>query len=403
MREEVQRIIKLVQEGKISSEDAADLIDAFASAEAQKPPQEEPPTPPDSKEGAQTRYEERFRAFVATMEKFGKEASGSVKWDEIARRVREGTLKGVDVIVSGLDEVAKGRVNFNNLFGIHEIKEVTLPLAVPEGKVLRIENPAGNLRVTGGATAGSVTAKARFRGVTQDDARQKSANYTLIIEESDHNVVIRQPDVSGLSVDVDVQLAGSAILEVRCDSGDVTVINTKAGARLTTKHGDIHVKGLDGLVEINGTAGDIMIEETQATLLTAESKAGNITLRAVSGTVNVRTTSGNVTARECKGKLYTFEAVSGNVSVDLSEPVAGKVDIRTVSGNAQISIVDGSDCRVSLSTLRGTAESDISLADEARTEQRITGRLGSGSGTLDVSAVSGDIYLKLRDQISSEP
>jgi len=280
---------------------------------------------------------------------------------------------------------------------------VVLPLSVPEGKVLRIDNPAGNVRITGGVGAGSLTARARFRGVTQEDAKLKASAYTLITEESDHQVLVRQPDVSGLSVDVDIELGTRANLEIRCESGDVTVANTRAGARLFTKHGDIVVSGLEGLVEINGTAGNISIQDTQATLLTAESKAGNVSLTGVSGTVSVRTASGNVSIRDCKGKIYTVEAVSGDVSIDLSEPVAGKVDIRTVSGNAQISIVDGSDCRVSLSTLRGTAESDISLSDEARSEQRITGRLGGGSGTLDVSAVSGDIYLKLRDQISSEP
>jgi len=406
MREEVERIIKLVQEGKLSSEDAADLIDAFASTEAPKPPQDTPPQeapPPPPTDPCSSNYEARFRAFVGTVEKFGKEASGSVKWGDFAKQVRDGTAKGVDVLLSGLEEVAKGRINFNNLFGIHEIKEVVLPLSVPEGKVLRIDNPAGNVRITGGVGAGSLTARARFRGVTQEDAKLKASAYTLITEESDHQVLVRQPDVSGLSVDVDIELGTRANLEIRCESGDVTVANTRAGARLFTKHGDIVVSGLEGLVEINGTAGNISIQDTQATLLTAESKAGNVSLTGVSGTVSVRTASGNVSIRDCKGKIYTVEAVSGDVSIDLSEPVAGKVDIRTVSGNAQISIVDGSDCRVSLSTLRGTAESDISLSDEARSEQRITGRLGGGSGTLDVSAVSGDIYLKLRDQISSEP
>lgn len=409
MREEVERIIKLVKDGKLSPEDAADLIDAFHAADNQAKEADEPqaaatgagtPPPPPPPPGAGS-AKDPFRAFVETMEKFGKDASESVKWDEVAQQVREGTRKGVEVLRSGLEEVAKGRISFTNLFSLQESKEVSLPLAVPAGKVLRVENLAGNVKIVGGFDVGTVTAHARFRGLTVEEARAKAAEYTLILEESDHQVLVRQPDVSGLSVEIEIQMAGTGPVEVRCDSGDVSVLDTKGGARIQTRAGDIHLRGLEGLIEINADSGDVSVEDSTVTGLTLEGKAGDVTLKNVRGNVNVRAASGDVTARECSGKVFSVEAVSGDLLIDLSEPITGNIDLRTVSGDANVSIVDGSDCRVSVSTLRGSASCEIELEDRAASEQRVTGRLGSGNGVLNVSAVSGDIHLKLRDQVSS--
>jgi DUF4097 and DUF4098 domain-containing protein YvlB len=97
----------------------------------------------------------------------------------------------------------------------------------------------------------------------------------------------------------------------------------------------------------------------------------------------------------------SFETASGNVTVDLDEAITGTLNVRTVDGNAMASIPDGSDCRVSLSTLRGSVHTSFALEDEARADSRVTGRLGAGSGTLDISAVTGNITLELRDQTNA--
>ena len=117
---------------------------------------------------------------------------------------------------------------------------------------------------------------------------------------------------------------------------------------------------------------------------------------ASSTSPNARTSAGNVSLEECAGKTLSVESVSGDVSVDIVEPVSGAVNLRTVSGNARVAMGSG-DCRVSLSTLRGAVSCDLQLQDEARAAQRVTGKLGDGSGTLDVSAVTGNISVVSRD------
>ena len=92
-----------------------------------------------------------------------------------------------------------------------------------------------------------------------------------------------------------------------------------------------------------------------------------------------------------------MEATYGNVTVDLDEPLNGTLNVRTVNGDATVSVPDGCDCRVKLSTIRGEVHCGFDLIDEAREESRVTGALGTGNGTLDVSAVTGNVSLDLRD------
>lgn len=399
MREEVKRILQMVKEGKLSPEDAAELIEAFEAGEAadagEKKSEPTGSTPPPPPPPPADDYKDPFKSFIETIERIGKEATDSVNWQDVGRHVRDSARKGVEALKTGVDQVAKGKVAFP-WGAMQESREVSLPLTVPAGKTLRVDNACGDVKICGGFDRGTATARARFRAGSPEEARAKADAYTLIIEESDHMVLIRQPDVSGLSVDVEVQMPGTGAVEVKCTSGNVTLLDTGGPARIDGISGNVQAKGLNGPVEIAASSGNVLMEDVTTPSLTLENKAGNVTLRKVKGNVNARTASGNMLLEDCSGRTMSIESVSGDVSVDLTQAISGTVSVRTVSGNARVSVEDGSDCRVSLSTLRGAVDCDLELQDEASTAQRVTGRLGDGAGTLDVSAVTGNISVGQR-------
>jgi hypothetical protein len=398
VRDEVKRILKLVQEGKLSADDAYDLIEAFESSpddeSAHVEEGETPPPPPRADPGSEPNYSQKdpLKSLVEAIEKLGKEAANAVNWQEVAKQARESAHKASETIKTGFETVKKG--GGFAFFGVGETREVSLPLAIPDGKLLRIENPCGDIKITGGFDLGTVTAFAKFRG-TGEDAKAKADRYTLVIEESDAAVVIRQPDVTGLSVDLDIHVSGTPQVEIRSESGDVQIIDSKAGCRIQTKSGDVSIKGLNGQVEISAQSGNLTVEDTTTTSMQVDNKSGDIVLRRVSGSANVRTTSGDIKIRDCDLKTLAVDGVSGDVDVDLRAPITGAVSIRTVSGNTLIAVPDGSDCRVGLKTLRGHTACAIPLVDEARLEGQVTGKLGEGKGTLDVSAVTGNITVEM--------
>ena len=151
------------------------------------------------------------------------------------------------------------------------------------------------------------------------------------------------------------------------------------------------------MIEIGSESGDISIEDSIAPQVTIENKSGDLSLNQVRGNLNVRTASGDVRVSGGAGKVVAIESVSGNTHFDTTEPAIGTLNVRTVSGDVKVRIPDGVDCRVNLSTMRGEVSSTVSLVDEMKAEHRVSGRLGEGTGTIDVSAITGDVVLEFHD------
>lgn len=211
MRDEVRRILKLVQEGKLSSEDAAELIEAFEEpgpASEEEKGEESPEASADS-EAERTPWAQ----LVEAIERLGREVATGVDWKHVAEQARSSARKGVDAIRVGVERIRAQ--DFDLPWNSNaEVKEVDLPLSLPQGKTLKIVNPCGRIKVEGGHPVGSVKAKAKIRAASQDDARQRAELYTLTLEESDRAVLIRQPDLSGLEVELTILL----------DTGDVEIV-----------------------------------------------------------------------------------------------------------------------------------------------------------------------------------
>lgn len=408
MKEETRRIMKLVEEGKLSADDAAELIEAFESApreEADDEPRAE--TAEDARvDGDETAEEEvkataedkskdPFASVIEAIEKIGKEVANGVNWSEIAAQIKEGTKKGVEAIKHAAEQATHGKTWV--FFGTAEQKHVELPFDITAGKTLRIENASGDVKVFGGAASAILIANATIRGKDSEDAKEKASTYTPVIEESDHSVVIRQPDVSGMNVDIEVRIPTGVQVDVRCESGDISVDATQSGVRIDGKSGDIRLTGLDGSIDVDTSSGDVWISDSKSTSLSLEGKSGDVKIEKVKGNISIRTSAGDVHLTEVAGRTISIEAVSGDVHLDVNEPVEGSINIRTVNGNTRVGIPDGSDCRVALSTLRGAVHTELFLKDEARLEQRITGILGEGTGAVDISAVNGDVMLAMHD------
>lgn len=429
MKEEIKRIMKLVQEGKLSPEDAAELIDAFNAApegeetegqrdqgtkgqrdqgtkgqgdqgtegqrdEGAGSASDGPPPPPP---GA---VKDPFKGFVDWVEDLTKDVRTNVNWQDVSKQVREHTKKGVEGMKISFEHLKKGRYNFP-WFGTYETREIQLPLVVPEGKVLKIENPCGDVRITGGHERGQVNATVRIRGGDEEEARENADAFTIVVEETEYEVRLRQHDVPDVTIDFDIMLAGPAAVDVKVDSGDLNVADTGGACKVHSNAGDVDLRGLDGAVDIVNNAGDVRVSDSKVTSLTLEGKAGDVHLSRIQGNINARSAAGDITVRECSGKTISVESISGDVHLDLIEPITGNVNVRTVNGDTHVAIADGSDCRVSLSTLRGNVHCDVVLTDEAKMEQHITGRLGDGTGSLDISAVNGDVTMQIREHMAT--
>lgn len=416
MKQEIQRIMQLVKDGKLSPEDAAELIEAFQEAPNEdldpdpttqsQTYQEQTTAQTTNHDSSQTKQSKSdndpFAKLVESIEKITKDVSKNVDWKSVAGSVREGVSKGVEAIKSAAEEAAKGKGPFGAVFGSQIHRTVELPLHIPQHKVFRIEGHAGDVRIEGGYPVGSVKIEASFKAYSDEEARAIADRYTPILEESEDAVTLRQPDPEGTIADVTVKLPTGTPVVAKLASGDFETTATQASVKLESASGDTRVREAKGVVEIRTASGDVKISQSAAAV-TVETKSGDVILDHVDGSANLRTSSGDITLYNHKGRTLAVDAASGSITADLLEPVEGSLAIRTVSGDITLHLPDGSDARVNISTLRGTVECKLPLQDAAIEHAKAQGRLGSGNGTFDVSAVNGDIFVALRDATAHPP
>ncbi len=401
MKEEYRRIMKMVQDGKISAEDAAELIEAFHDAPAEPEPaaagatQSEPTHEPKSKEDV-------FAKIISQFDQLTKDVAKNVNWQDLNSQLRTGVSKSAEIIKETIDQASKGRKGWGVFFGQSTAKTVDLPLTIDSSKILMLEGVSGDIFVEGGYENASVHIEAVFRAYSEDEAREIAERYTPILEESDHFVTLKHSETDHLSADVTVRLPFGVAVEIKSVSGSVEIKNTHAGARIQGTSGDLNLTGLTGVVDVNLTSGLIRVSDSKTSMTQIESKSGDIRLTDVDGGITVRSSSGDIRMFRCSGRNISAEAASGDVSLDLILPVAGTVNVRTVSGDVLLEIADGSDCRVNLNTIRGQVSSSLILQDESRDNLSLRGKLGDGSGTLDASVVNGSIHLGLRDSTEAK-
>jgi hypothetical protein len=230
---------------------------------------------------------------------------------------------------------------------------------------------------------------------------------------------------------------GPAALEVNRISGPPLYVELEDGD-LTVKHGE-NVKGLgglvswltrgarqevelsvsvppDALVEINVVSGPVVLSNFHERV-SVKGVSGEITLAGVYGPTSITTVSGPVTVEQATDDLKVravsgpitviagaggeidLNTVAGTITVDLEEPVPGRVHATCVSGSLTVRLPHDPDVEVDLTSTSGRATSDFAEIDRRRQpgSSRLTGVIGTGEARLTGHTVSGSITLLRRE------
>lgn len=409
MKDEYVRIMKLVKEGKLSPEDAAELMEAFRDAPDEPEETEEPVAAGvgggQESAAAEGKREAKpgdpFSSLIGAIEGLAKDVTKNIDWQSIGDNVRQGVSSGVDAIKKAAEEAKLGK-GFGFLFGPQESKIVELPLSVPEGKILRVEGSAASVSVVGGGDLGQIRVTAGFRAGSAEEAKEKAALYTPVVEENDQYITLKLQDTPDSRVDAALNVPPGTAVEIRTASGNASVRALSGSVKVQGASADFEGRGLTGSLDVILASGDASLKESTVSMASIETKSGEIFIGKVEGSINARTSSGNVVMSEVSGRTISVDAASGDVSLDLVKPIEGNVSVRAVSGDVSVGITDGSDALVSLSTLQGDARQEVSLLDLQEMSGKLSGRLGHGTGQIDLSTVSGDVYLFLRDAVVAE-
>jgi zinc-ribbon domain/Putative adhesin len=146
---------------------------------------------------------------------------------------------------------------------------------------------------------------------------------------------------------------------------------------LETQTDSITANGIKGKISAQSKTGPIHFKDSAGTF-TAKTHTGNVDMDGVDGLVDVRNTIGHVSyAGSLQNGENTIRTTTGDIEVALRGTPDLKIDASTTVGR----II----CRLELS------DSHFDRGDFVG--QRLTGKLGSGSGRLFLEATTGSISI----------
>ncbi|GAA2244145.1 hypothetical protein GCM10010145_08640 [Streptomyces ruber] len=165
------------------------------------------------------------------------------------------------------------------------------------------------------------------------------------------------------------------------------------------------VSGMDGRTEVKGFSGDTTLVRLSGPVR-ATTVSGAVEAQGVTGDLRLSSVSGDLTVIEGSCPTVQAESVSGSIVLDL-DPTGRPADVglTSVSGEIAVRLPHPTDAEVEANTASGTISNAF---DGLRVHgpwgaHRITGRLGTGTGRLRATTVSGSIALLRRPPAEDEP
>ena len=119
---------------------------------------------------------------------------------------------------------------------------------------------------------------------------------------------------------------------------------------------------------------------------------GSVEVSAGSGELKALTHNGNITASSASPKVF-LQSHNGQIQATLAASHVGG-DITTSNGNITVRLNESTSTQLRASTSLGRVQCGIALADMQKTDKQLSGRLGSGDGSLVISTSLGNVNLQ---------
>lgn len=226
---------------------------------------------------------------------------------------------------------------------------------------VRFASDAGNVTIR---TGDSVSVR---REVHYND--EKAAERTARVR--DGVLTLDSCGKRGCWIDYEVTVPAGTTVDGGLESGSADISGV-AKVNLRSESGEVSVRDVAGAVNVESQSGTVTVAGVDgAVVVSAES--GNVTTDDVRGDVTLHVSSGNVEAYGLGGKA-DVESDSGQVVVELT--TAADVRVQAESGNVEVTVPDGA-YRVATSADSGNVDSEID--DDPAGGHRIDLRTDSGN------------------------
>jgi DUF4097 and DUF4098 domain-containing protein YvlB len=362
------------------------------------------------------------------------------------------------IIFSGIHNGSFGRHfninpdNMDEFLGDKHESEQTVMQSFAAGNTLTIDNPRGDINVSGTSDDNQIHITVHKQVFTRSDseADNKAQQLSPKLETEGTSLKLTLPSIEGGRADLTVTLPPVAPVTVMSNRGDVRVASIKAPVVVTANHGDVtftaitgdaHARinngdssfsahSVTGNVDIEGHARDLAFSEINGPATMDGEFFGTTHLQHVTGNIRFHTSrtdlrlarldgevdispNADLNADQVLGPLtlttrnrnISLERVQGDVSitnrngsVDLtSAPPLGNITIENRNGSVNLTLPEGAAFTVQAETVNGDLENDFSLQPQENdnsNRRSFNATVGKGGPLLRINTSQGDIALK---------
>lgn len=374
MSEEIEIVLRMLKDGRVSVEQADALLNALreegpgrtqagphvASTRVQSPPAS----------GESPRSE--WRALIDELR--------TVVPREIIREV----TRARPVWGSGLSDMVRGLWGLAEGFADSELDE-----SMRSGETLTVHSARGDVRLHR-STDDRLHVKARKRvwAPTGEEARQLAQALEIELRRTVGKAGPHQagsPQVGGGTVSLAVPRIPERPVRVDLE----IAVPAQVSVELSLARGDLEAAGLDGALTTNIAHGDIVVHAHGGPLAVGVAR-GNVRIREVAGETNVDVKHGDVTVEKIRGTL-AIQTTHGDIDVD------GCADLAAVAIHGDVSVANATDAVVIEGKhggidLRNIRSHDVRVRTKHGDVSLDVTDLGA-EGTLNLGTVRGDIAL----------
>ncbi|MHB1020912.1 MAG: DUF4097 family beta strand repeat-containing protein [Acidobacteriaceae bacterium] len=338
--------------------------------------------------------------------------------------------------------------DWSQFFGQKHESDQTQTLTLLKGAGVSIDNPRGDVTVTGVSNDDQVHLQLHKAVYTNSDseANRKLNDLNPQVTSSAESLAIQIPDVNSASVDMVVTMPAGASLFVKTGRGDVHVSAIQSAVAVNSSHGDVQIDGVTGAASTQMSSGDFSAHAVTGQVSVA-GQMNDVTISDIDGPVNMdgdffgdthlehirgklhfhssRTDfdvvrldgsltmdSGDLTADRALGPLMLktrskdieLSQIAGDIHVENSNgdvaltaaPPLGTVEVDNRHGDVSLTVPEQANFGIQASTTDGEVNSDFDSLNKQSGDHggSLNGQIGNGGSNIRLNVDKGDVSLK---------
>ncbi len=339
--------------------------------------------------------------------------------------------------------------NVAEFFGTRHESDESNEVAFPQTGTLTVDNPHGDITVTGTSTDGQIHLSIHKQVYSNSDsgAEQEARELSPHIAIHANSGSITVPSRGGASADLNLTVPPMASLILNANHGDMHVDNLNIPLTVTANHGDIALSSITGAViahinnngssfsahqivgqvTLEGHADDLTVSDVKGAINLSGDFYGDTHIEHISGAVRFHTSrtdfqlarldgqveisSEEITADQLVGpvvlttrnrnlRLERFTGPlsvtnrNGTVDLTAAQPL-GAVTVQNRDGAVTLNLPTNTSFSLNATTEDGSIENDFSLGSvDKERKSALTGTVGQGGPLVRLDNNHGDITIR---------